>query len=754
MVLFLSYFLAFFTIAFGVFVWLNNRHSTSNRLFLLLAIEFSLWSLFTYFSLYADNSESALFFVRMVMLVTSPVWATLYLLCLVYPTGKLQLKKWQKIGIIMLMVSSMVVSLTPYMFSQVKIINSGEISFTSDWGIIFYLLNILIFLPSAIRVIYLKFRYNQGLVQLQFRYVSIALSTISIILVITNVIAAVIFNNSSLGLYGTWVADILMLTILSYPILQQHLYSTNFVASKIIYYLTLSALAFLVMVTIINSWDYLNERLDISTLYFCLIVYIIAVVVAIVNISSKLNIFLERYIINHGLNIDKLKHDFIISTNNQFQADQINKKLFNLFETVLGTKGEAITFFTDRYQLGRKAFFCQNNWESLKHKDIPIHSLKKYFDLNLNQEEDVIIFEEAEVIQKKISKVPNSTEILNTFEEIKIFMKKEKIAVIFPLISDRELRGWLFLREKKNQIAFYLQDIEFVQKMLGYAIFKIDSAYLYQLIKQFNKTLQTQINIAIADKTEAYKKLQRAYYRLSSLDQMKSEFVSITSHELRTPATIIQGYLISFLKEFSDKLPPKAINYINISLNAANRNLELVKNMLTLSRIESGRYKVLFSKIDLNQLVLDIATELKQAMTNKKKNIPLKCELPKENIWISGETNKIHEVIGNLVENAYKFTDKGSVTIRLSKLKNNEASIDVIDTGIGIEEENINKIFGKFARITDGYAKLPESGTGIGLYISRQIIRKHHGRIKVTSTFGKGSTFSVILPIVNNNKIN
>ena len=747
----LSWLIGTITVVYGVFVCLSNRKSYSNTIFLFLTIEFALWSIFTTYALhYAATDAQALIFVRLVMFVTTPIWVTLYLLCKVYPSDdKLRISIKQKILIITLISLSCLFSLTPYMFKSVSFVNTKSLSFSPSWAIIFYLLNVIIFFILAAQALIKKFRHRQGLVQLQLRYISLSAGALAVAIIFTNIIAIIIFNTSSLAVYGTWLGSIIMLSLLSYPILQQRLYPVSYFAGKIIYYVTLVLYSFFIIAIAISLYEPVRLYLGSSfSFYLIVFIYAIFATISMAWLIQHLIAVINFHVINHGLNIPQLRAEFIHITNNLQSTSKINSCLFQLLETVLGTKGEALLFLTDHYRFEQKPLFQTNNWNNLNRRQLPITDLYTYFSTP-DRLHDILIADEMPFMGRRLASQLNKKS-LDAYYNIYDSMEKNKIAAIFPLISNNSFRGWLFLKTKKNNVAFYVQDAQFVRMILGQVIFKIDNTYLSQAFKNFNKTLQYQIDIATESRNEAYKKLQRSYNRLKILDQMKSEFVAIASHELRTPVTAVRGYLKLFQKEFGHTLTPKGASYLEVALKNASHNIELTSNMLTLSRIESGRYTILFKQTNLTQLIKQTGTTLAQIMPQmpEKKDIPLICEVPTEDLWVKAEDNKLAEVINNLVENAYKFTSHGSITINLKRTNQKEATIKIIDTGTGIEKSNFNKIFKKFASLNKGYSKMTGSGSGIGLYISKQIIRKHHGTITVSSVYGKGSTFTITLPLI------
>jgi len=246
--------------------------------------------------------------------------------------------------------------------------------------------------------------------------------------------------------------------------------------------------------------------------------------------------------------------------------------------------------------------------------------------------------------------------------------------------------------------------------------------------------------------------LSFANEELKKLDAAKSEFISIAGHQLRTPLTVIKGYTSMVLEGSFGKIPDSIKEALNRVLISSGALAKLVSDLLDLSRIESGKIRYEFKEIDMEAIVRGVMQELEE--TARAKGIML--ELRNENIKdakLVGDFDKLHEVIINLMDNAIKYSSKGSVTISLKKRLAGDAShivVSVSDQGMGIKPEDIPKMFVKFGR-TEEAKKVRPDGMGLGLYLVKRIIEDHKGRVSVESPGpGQGSTFFIELPTSRN----
>lgn len=237
--------------------------------------------------------------------------------------------------------------------------------------------------------------------------------------------------------------------------------------------------------------------------------------------------------------------------------------------------------------------------------------------------------------------------------------------------------------------------------------------------------------------------------RLKELDNAKSEFISIASHQLRTPLTAIKGYTSLLLEGSYGKVAPAIQDVLDKVYTINNRLVQLVENLLNVSRIEAGRIQYNFELIWLEPLVAEIVDTF--AITAKNKNLTLTFNHSKQMLpQLTLDPNKIKEVVSNLIDNAIKYTKKGGVNVSV-EAKEGAARIIISDTGIGIHPSDKIKLFEKFTRSKET-ASMVVSGSGLGLYVGKSFVQAHGGKIWAESEgLGRGSRFIVELPFLNPN---
>ncbi len=273
-------------------------------------------------------------------------------------------------------------------------------------------------------------------------------------------------------------------------------------------------------------------------------------------------------------------------------------------------------------------------------------------------------------------------------------------------------------------------------------------------LKEYSHALEEKIEVRTID-------LRKVNMKLQEMDKLKTEVLSIVSHELKTPISAVLGFADLISRRFNDVIFPHVNTQdgkVKESVNKVQKNLDtiilegkrltdLIDDLLDITKIEAGKSEWVIEPV----LVADII-ERAIALTHssfEQSGLELISDIEDGLPDVVGDKNRLEQVVINLVSNAMKFTEKGSVTCKARKI-NNELIISVVDTGKGIPDVDQEKIFERFKQ-TGKQLKGKPKGTGLGLSICKEIVKYHGGRIWAESEMGKGSTFSFTLPVSTGN---
>lgn len=231
--------------------------------------------------------------------------------------------------------------------------------------------------------------------------------------------------------------------------------------------------------------------------------------------------------------------------------------------------------------------------------------------------------------------------------------------------------------------------------------------------------------------------------KLKELDRLKTEFFSNISHEFRTPLTLMLAPIEELLSNRHNITDERIASNLEIAHRNLLRLLKLVNTLLDFSRIEAGRVKASFESTDISALTADLASNFSSASELAKVKLIVDCPPLKE--WIEVDHDMWEKIVLNLLSNAFKFTHEGTITV-CTCIENNQAVLRISDTGIGISQEELPKLFERFYRVENSGGRTYE-GTGIGLSLVQELVKLQGGTIDVSSELGKGTTFSVFMPL-------
>jgi signal transduction histidine kinase len=250
---------------------------------------------------------------------------------------------------------------------------------------------------------------------------------------------------------------------------------------------------------------------------------------------------------------------------------------------------------------------------------------------------------------------------------------------------------------------------------------------------------------------ERNKKLEEANVRLKELDRLKSAFLATVSHELRTPLTSIIGYSEMLAEGLAGALNEEQTDYVRTIMEKGETLLKLISSILDISQIEAGKVRLNFEPMDALDLVSSSVTSVKPQAA--KKGVRLEAKVPKAMPQVLGDRDRLRQAVVNLLANALKFTSKGGqVTATLTEVMHQPDlnapgyRIIVEDTGVGIAADQFDKIFQSFYQV-DSSSTREYGGAGIGLAIVKSFVEGHGGVVRVASEVGRGSRFTLILPV-------
>ncbi len=302
-----------------------------------------------------------------------------------------------------------------------------------------------------------------------------------------------------------------------------------------------------------------------------------------------------------------------------------------------------------------------------------------------------------------------------------------ELNVATPLIVRDKSIGVLIISMSKNTDRLSDFEQEMLRKFSENAGIALENSRLYKNLK------------------EAKNELGEAYENLLAINKMKDEFLTVASHELRTPMTIVKSYLWMLEQQKDGKLKKKQFEYLEKAIKGTQRMIDLINDMLNISKFEQDKVTFNLQQTDICELINEVIVNFEIKINSK--GIYLKLEDSCNDAFVDVDKEKMKDVLMNIIDNSIKFTETGGITIGLN-IDENSMLVSIKDTGSGITPSDLPKLFHKFGRIDNSYTVASETGgTGLGLYIVKLYVEGMGGRVWATSEgVGKGSTFWISLP--------
>jgi signal transduction histidine kinase len=262
-------------------------------------------------------------------------------------------------------------------------------------------------------------------------------------------------------------------------------------------------------------------------------------------------------------------------------------------------------------------------------------------------------------------------------------------------------------------------------------------------------TLADQIAVAV-ENARAYQRQAETAERLREVDRLKSEFLANMSHELRTPLNSIIGYSEVLLDGIDGDLSEDAVEDVKAIHSSGQHLLYIINDILDLAKIEARQMQLDRQEVELAQFAQEVIHAAEILVKNKP--VELRLEQAANIPTIYADPVRLRQIIWNILSNAVKFTEQGTVTVQLDMANDEMAAVRVTDTGIGIRNEDLPLVFDQFRQV-DGSSTRRAGGTGLGLTITRQLVQLHGGEIHAESSLGTGSTFWFTMPVYSSEKV-
>lgn len=705
-----------FNLSLGLLVWLRGVKHQTRLVFIVFSVAIALWSFGLAMFFLNTDQFIALLWAKTLYFAGSLIALSLCYFSFVFPNFYLHKSLKQLISWTLIITSILVFGFTLGTDLVLNgVIEGGNKGVIFGSGYLFWVTHFSVLMLIAFINLAIQFKKSNKLEQLQVKYILIGTLSAAIFGSATNVVLPTLgnFRFFSIGPLLT----ISMAGFIAYAIIKHRLMDIRLVIARTVAY---SLLILITAVFYVSSAFFLSSLLlGFTTPGTQLIIYaFLAIIVAFS--FERLRKFLE-----------KVTDSFLFK--GHYNSEELLKVLSNVMRSTIDLHSlttNVLKVITQNMKIVNGAFVLladknQNEIEKIEYLGYQTQPLfKKEVIYALVSGQKLIIYDDLEDPQ------------------VKTLMRDLNVSIVLPLVVNADKIGVLLLGDKASGDIYSHQDITILDILGPQLTLAIQRSKEYDKIKRFNITLQQEVTKATTDLQDANEKLQ-------VLDKLKDDFVSVASHELRTPMTAIRSYAWMALHKSDIKLSEKMEKYLVRILMSTERLINLVNDLLNISRIESGKIEINPEQVDVISLIRDIIDEVYYSKSTEKSIQFYLLEKPIPKVFADPE--KLREVLLNLVGNSLKFTPLGGKITFDFFTDGKVVEISIKDSGVGISKEDLGRLFQKFSRLDNSYiATASSGGTGLGLYISKNIIELMHGKIWAQSEGeDKGATFTVSLPVAS-----
>lgn len=709
----------------GLLVLRTKTSSATNRLFFIMTLNASLWITINYLSVTALDTASTLFYARAEVAIATIHSMMVFLTVHTYPQVKLRFKNLYAALIIAATLVVSFLCLTPLVFDALS--GFGQHSEVHPGPLIPVLgiANILL-IGGSIVTLATRLKHLHGQPRRHALYLLLGVLATNAGGFFTNFVLVNLFHINSLLRVPPYLS-LVFAAIMVFAIVTQHLFDIRIFIRRTVIFSTLIGFSLATYSLIVYLFTLVlgsRSSLDLgsSNTYIDLLTVLI-VGASFEKIKTWISERTDRWLFKKEYKQQVVIKELSQKLNNVIGLDEALESVMQTIAKALHLQ-HAVTYVFQQSDKGEQAIkrikqigYAATQRLILEDQDFTIQYFCSHREIIKVAELQISLEQEQEMIEHKQTpeEYKSASEFIRAHAIKAAVVKKLEsldIAVAIPLWLKEQPIGLILLSQKRSGELFNQQDLTLLGVVGDQAISSIQKAKLYEG------------------------------------DQMKSEFVSIASHELLTPISAIEGYLSMILDEniAGKDLDSQTKDYLSKCFASAKRLSMLVKDLLSVSRIESGKMKIEPQQLDITKAIQDTIDQLRFVAAEKKITLVFdKPTLP----FVWADPDRTAQVMVNLVSNAIKYNKPdGSVTVTTELDKRNHLiMIKVTDTGLGMNKEQMSHLFEKFYRV-DSSATVGIIGTGLGLYITKSIIERMGGSISVESKEGKGSSFSFTVPVM------
>jgi len=718
----------------GLLTLLNNPKQKSNLFFFFVSISAIGWIWTNYLSNVASTVDSAILYNKFIFVITSLLIYCLYLFSTVYPTDRFNKLKGAKTILFIFTIITLIADFSPYLVGNVEIFGDHS-SITFGYGISVYLVHFAICLILFIINIVRSYRKAEGVERIKIQYLLLGIFFSLLGAGTTNLILPIFIDNFNLSNVGpAFLLFFIGFTTIS--MIRYRLFGIKFLLAQILRMLVLTVVPalsfyFLIYVFKLLSWDiYSGASISLAiggALIFSVIYGYI--------INKSQTIFLGKFAYG-GVNPQDIISKYAKDISVELDIAKLSQQTIALIKDLFYVNH--IGIFVFKKEINELVYQDVIGFAHDQIDTEELHLVTQYWDK---------IGENKVLIKGELQKEVEFTNDDLT-KRVYALMEANNTNVIVPLNKRVQLNGLIIMGAREDKRDLTVEELKFLEDLVINTSVAMGRAILYKEVEAFNQTLQSKVDAQTAELQIKVKELQEARNK-------ENDMIDIMGHELRTPATIVK-LNAQLLEKFTGDIhsdPEAYRRYVDRIKMAVENEIKLINTLLSSAKLEGDKIVIDPEEVDIKEEI-EMAIHGNERDANEK-NLPIIDNSKPETPHVYADKARVVEILNNLISNAVKYTNKGSITIE-DRFDDNWVEISIIDTGNGISAEDLPKLGQKFYRagnhinsdlkVGEKIEIVRPGGTGLGLFVTFNLIRKMGGDIRVESELGKGSKFVFVLP--------
>lgn len=535
-----------------------------------------------------------------------------------------------------------------------------------------------------------------------------------------------------LGIMGSFSSSSFSSTILAQNVLP----AASLIALASLFYAVTYKRLIDIRLAAVRSMAYVLSIATLAAMYFSL-AYIASTVV--LNDSSQ-NIYANMSPLNIivalvlALIFQPIKHFFDKVTDRIFYRDRYDtSEFFERLSVALAGNFSMRTLLAHAASEIVDALKAEHVFFVVRNKD------SKHLSVGTSKQRGVPLQDIAELdayVESRGNDIIITSALDDSLALLRNILQSHQVAIAMPLVTDKTIIGYLLLGEQQGS-GYTTRDIKVLQAINHELIIAIQNALSIQEIRDINANLKQRIDAATEE-------LRASNARLRRIDATKDEFISMASHQLRTPLTSVKGYLSMVLDGDVGKTSAAQKKLLGEAFTSSERMVHLIHDFLNVSRLQTGKFMLEKGEYDLVRLVSDEVSALKRVAESR--HLDLTFTTNAKQCVLNIDETKIRQVVMNFVDNALYYSLEGTTVAVTLKKTTDYIELLVADSGIGVPKAEQAQLFEKFYRASNARKHRPD-GTGVGIFLAKKVITAHGGEIIFESREGKGSTFGFRLPL-------